>query len=995
MRINSLVILLCLLSVVVGDAHGQPIRVGIFDFAPLCRAGENMKKDPGLFVLLLEHIAAKENWELEFVPGTLEEGEKRLQNGEIDLLVAAAFSPEDSTKLAFTRETVISTWAQVYCNERADAQSLLDLEKRTIGVVRDDPYNHELRSTIQGLNIPCDFIEFKDSEKVFEALEQQLVDIGVVDRLYAVANEGRFQVQRTPIVFSPVELRFAASKYQGQRLTSVLDYHLTELKKDPNSIYYRIVNKYLGVAPSPEYLKWVKWIFIGGGGLLLLTLVIVAVLRHEVRCKTAELRKKNEELAAEVLMRFDAEKALRRQTEYLTALNETTLGLIGRLDTDELLEGIVSRAASLVGTEDGFVYIIDPNRDDFEARVATGAFTPFWGTRGNKQKGIVGEVYCSGQAFFVADYSNWSGRDPDQRLDGLRCLIGIPLKSEDKVVGIIGLGHFSAEKSFGKEELEILNRFAELASVALDNARLYAKLEEELTERKKVEGERARLVAAIEQAAESIMITDRSGVVQYVNPAFERETGYNRKELLGNRLTLSAAMQLNGFAGREEVREMLESGRAWTGRFTSRKKDGTAYEVEATISPVRDLEGIVTNYVTVRRDVTHEIKLEKMLRQSQKMEAIGTLAGGVAHDFNNILSPIMGYSEMIYNSAEEGSKIRQRIDEVLKASRRAKDLVYQILTFSRQREEEKRPLLVQPIVKEAVKLIRASLPATIEIVEEIEKGSGYVLADPTQIHQVVMNLCTNAFHAMRENGGILKVELCEEQYESRRWTPQVDIPAGDYTVLRVSDTGHGMSPAIMERIFDPYFTTKKPGEGTGMGLAVVHGIVKSFGGQITVQSTVGHGTRFEIFLPRCQPGKTAVRPQEDLDSLEGKERVLLVDDESQVINMLAEMLEILGYEVEAFTDSKEALETFRANPRKFDVVITDQTMPQLTGDQLSRRILEVRPDMPIVLCTGFSESITEEMAYTLGIRQYVMKPIVMSEIGKVLRKVLDEKVATT
>jgi len=381
--------------------------------------------------------------------------------------------------------------------------------------------------------------------------------------------------------------------------------------------------------------------------------------------------------------------------------------------------------------------------------------------------------------------------------------------------------------------------------------------------------------------------------------------------------------------------------------------------------------------------------LEAQLRQVQKMETIGSLAGGIAHDFNNILTPIIGYSEITMDYVPEDSVIKNNLEEVLKAAMRAKDLVQQILTFSRQSNQELKPMKIQPIIEEALSLLRASLPATIKINQNIDQECGVVLAEPTQIHQILMNLCTNAYHAMAEKGGVLGVTLRGADLDADDLALNLSLNPGPHLILSVSDTGHGMDRGVAERIFDPYFTTKGPGEGTGIGLSVVLGIVKSYGGDITVYSEAGAGTIFNVYLPRIKTDAVTVETESFQPTLKGNEHILLVDDEEPIVRMVQQMLEHLGYNVTALTSSMEALETFRQHSQEFDLVITDQTMPNLTGAQLAQKLLGIRPNIPIILCTGFSEVLTEERAKAMGIREYVMKPVIKSGISKAIRKALD------
>ncbi|MEE4354485.1 MAG: response regulator [Desulfatiglans sp.] len=427
-------------------------------------------------------------------------------------------------------------------------------------------------------------------------------------------------------------------------------------------------------------------------------------------------------------------------------------------------------------------------------------------------------------------------------------------------------------------------------------------------------------------------------------------------------------------------------------------QDGQTRTFEIHASPVFDNDGNIIQVLKHDLDIgkrnfadKERERLEKQLIQAQKMKTIGTLAGGIAHDFNNILSPIIGYTEMCMLEVPEGGSVWRNLEQVLRAANRARDLTKQILSFSRRSENERKPLKVQLILKEALQLIKGSLPSNIEIHQEIDEACGAVLADVSQIYQVLINLCTNAYHAMRRKGGVLEVILTEQSIDSDEFAANLDLCPGSYVKLCVNDTGHGMESKVMKRIFEPYFTTKDIGEGTGMGLSVVHGIVQNHGGHVSVSSKPNKGTSFTVYLPRIEMDRidSQCLPKEPL--LRGNERILLVDDEVQLVHMMQQMLEHLGYYVTARTSSVEALEAFRTHPERFDVVITDQTMPNMMGTELAQTILSIRPDIPIILCTGFSEAIAEEKMKDKGIRKCAMKPIAMNDISKMIRQVLNQK----
>ena len=498
----------------------------------------------------------------------------------------------------------------------------------------------------------------------------------------------------------------------------------------------------------------------------------------------------------------------------------------------------------------------------------------------------------------------------------------------------------------------------------------------------------------VQESPDAIISLDKTGNLLSFNLAAERISGFSAEEVMGKHFA-----KIGVLAKQSMPKALKEFALVITGikrppfELTIMRKDKSWLFMEANPRLIKHKGEKAWVQVTLR-DITdrklveaEKKRLETQLQQSQKMESIGTLAGGIAHDFNNILHSIIGYTELGLDDAEKGSPLHDNLQEVLIAAHRARDLVKQILTFSRQVDQRLKPLKIQMVIREALKLIRSSLPSTIEINQNISNTCGLVMADATQIHQVAMNLLTNAFHTMEDQGGKLDVTLKEIDLDMDDLKDPAMLP-GSYVCLTVADTGAGIDKSILDRIFEPYFSTKEKDKGTGLGLAMVHGIVKSYGGDLRVYSEPGKGSAFHVYLPVIQT-RAETKETRVVSPVEGgKERILLVDDEEQIVRMSQQMLERLGYHVTARTSSIETLEAFRAAPDKFDLVITDTTMPNMTGIELARKLMEIRSDIPIIICTGFSEKISADKATAMGIRGYVMKPIVKSELAKKIREVL-------
>jgi PAS domain S-box-containing protein len=683
-------------------------------------------------------------------------------------------------------------------------------------------------------------------------------------------------------------------------------------------------------------------IMVCGAGFLLSSLLLIYFLQARTRHlqliveeRTQDLSKSNKSLIDEIFERKKTEKSLRESETHLRTLIETIPDLIWLKDPNGVYLSCNRKFERFYGSEEAD--IVGKTDYNFVSKELADFFR-------EKDK-----------AAMVADKPIINEEEISYADDGHRELLETVkttmYDSEGKLIGVLGVARDITKRKQAEDEL---NRIFELSPDLVGMANLN-------------EGYFKRINPAWKIFGRPLEEFISRPFIDLIHPDDQNKTENQVKRM-------QSGQYVFGFENRYRCKDGSYRTIEW--RATSAQADGTVY--------------VSGRDVTERnRAVEEKEKLESRLRQAQKMESIGTLAGGIAHDFNNILYPLIGYTEMLQEDLPKNSPEQESIAEILHAALRAKDLVKQILAVSRQNDQELKPVKLQSILKEAMKLLKSSIPSTIDIHTDIDSDCGMVVADATQIHQIIMNLATNAYHAMQESGGLLKLTLNQTQIESSPLGFSEFLP-GEYAVLKITDTGTGIKKDVMDKIFDPYFTTKETGKGTGLGLSVVQGIVKSCHGDIHVYSEPGKGTEVHVYLPIIKKlsKKDLPDPSEPIQG--GAERILLVDDEEIIIKMEKRMLERLGYHVTSRAGSLEAFEVFKANPDTFDLIVSDMTMPNMTGVQLANKIKAVRTDIPIIICTGFSDQINEKTSKKLGIQGYIMKPVIIREIAKTIREVLKE-----
>lgn len=717
-----------------------------------------------------------------------------------------------------------------------------------------------------------------------------------------------------------------------------------------------------------------------------------APLKVEVSASLIEFESSRAILAVarDLTERDRASGLLHRQNEYLMALHETTLGLISRLDVTNLLQAIVSRAGQLVGTEHCFLYLKNSSGSAMDMVFQSGIYDSLIHHPILPGQGIAGRVWLTGEAIHVDDYCHWEGRLPDPDRDVLHAMAGVPLKNGNEVVGVLGLAFIDEKLLFDAEQLALLNQFGELASLALDNARLYDAAQRELAERTKAEEQLRKLSHVVEQSPVSIVITDLQGTIEYANQHFIELTGYSLEELQGK----NPRVLKTGTTSQEEYKALwdtIQSGHEWRGEFQNIKKNGDLYWELALIAPIRDSNGDITHYMAIKEDITERKRMENQLRHSQKMEAIGQLAGGIAHDFNNILTAIIGYTTILQMKIPEDSPLKPTTDQVLASAERGSALTQGLLAFSRKEANNPNRIDFNGVLQRVEKLLVRLIGEDIHLSVQPYAQPLLILADSMQMEQVLMNLATNARDAMPD-GGDLTITTEPVELDAHFIASHGFGKTGRYVLMTVSDTGHGMDTETVKHIFEPFYTTKATGKGTGLGLSIVYGIIKKHTGFITCHSLEGIGTVFHIYLPLTEGGEAEeIAPHSAPVSFQpGSETILLAEDDAPTRELAKELLEEFGYRVIEARDGKQASELFHKMANEIRLVILDALMPKMKGMDVYRVIRERDSDVRVIICSGYTADIMEGSECSDPHLHFIAKPFMPKELLMKIREVLED-----
>jgi len=879
----------------------------------------------GLYVDILTEIGRQENIRFEYDFGTWADSLNLIKSGKIDLLPGVAYTNERLQFMDYSNNPILTVWGELYALKSSEIKSIFDVSGKRIGVIKTDINAKNFLELTSQFHINCELVELAGYEDVFKAIKSKTVDAGVVGISYGASKQGEYGLRSTGVVFNPYDLYIATTKGKNQDLILIIDKYLGEWKNQDVSV--------LSTARQ-------KWIYGSVG-----TVAVVPDWMINVFVFLA--------IMIAIAMIFII--ILKLQVQKVTkTLRESEL-----------------KQAKMIANIGDVIVIIDQN-----------------GINRYKSPNI--EKWFGWKPEDLVEASIWDNVHPEDMATAQQFIND--LMDRPNVTRTTECRYRCKDGSYKWIEFTGINLLYD------PDIRGILGNYQDITDRKQAEVSLIKSESQFRNLFNSITdliyTQDMEGRFISTNSAMLRLFGYDMDEFIGNSAADFMEPELqSGFNSRYLEVIKKQGHHEGVACYFKKNKEKIYIEYKSFLVKPDDDEFYISGF---GRDVTEKVlsekkieQLQKQVAQAQKMESIGTLAGGIAHDFNNILYPIVGHTEMLMEDFPDAGSTRDSLNAIYTGSLRAKDLVQQILAFARQEKTELKLMKMQPIIKEAMKLIRSTIPATISIRQDLKPDCGPVSADPTQIHQIVMNLATNAYHAMEENGGELKVNLKEiELGEDDLIDP--DMSPGLYACLTIGDTGVGMSKDVMNRIFDPFFTTKEKGKGTGMGLSVVHGIVKRMSGEIQVYSEPGKGTEFQVYLPVVGNVSEKQEPEADEPLPGGSERLLLVDDETVIIAMEKQALERLGYQVTSRISSIEALEAFRANPEKFDLVITDMSMPNMSGDKLASELIKIRPDIPILLCTGFSETMTDEKIKSLGLRGILMKPMMMKDLARKIREVLDK-----
>jgi len=940
--IFKIILILVILSTSVishGGSNKKKLIVGAFNFPPAIFLNSNGETE-GFFVDLLKEIAKEEDWTLSFKFTTWSNGLEMMKNGDLDIWTSTAYTEVRNAYMDYSNEPILTTWVEIFSSTSSKVNSIFDLENKIVAIMKKDINGIIFKDYIKKLKIDCNIKYYEDYFTVFHDLETDLIDVAIANNIAGGSYFTNHKVRRTNIVLSPFLIYYTVPKNKNAYVIKAIDKHLKKWKLDSSSIYYKSLDFWLHKEANiqnvvPKAIKIIGVIAIVGFFIMAL---IILIFKHKVNSKSRDV--------------------LEGEADYKSTLENLLIGII----VYKKHSGIImcnEEAEKIIGLT--YLQIIEKNRS-----VQDWDFVSVDKTNLKFEDYPINKVIATNNPLkdTVLGIKNINKHSITWVLVNAVPIFTMTNKLKKIIVNFIDITHIKQTEEQLLKNDQFLHTTSKLAKVG----------GWELTK----EGE-------MTWSKELYYIHEIPMGVPIDTKLLIHNLFLDQKEVIDE-----AFIEL--FKNKQKISIQLK---------LITKETKTVKWLRVIAIPLLDKNGEVEKVIGATQDITtvHNFAKEKelmtkQLQQSQKMEAIGTLAGGIAHDFNNILSGIFGYTQLAEMSVETPEKARKHLKMVVASAQRAAELVQQILTFSRTPDKDLAPLKVYIVIKEAMKLLRASIPSSIKFTVDIQ-SKGSVKMDPTKVHQIIMNLVTNAYQAIGDaEQGEITIVVREIFLNKKGVIPNVGLKKGEYLKLSVSDTGTGMTKEVQERLFEPYYTTKIKGKGTGLGLSIVHGIVTNAGGQINVYSELGIGSSFNIYLP-LSVELTAYENKKvtitDKELLKGTETLMIVDDEPMVVSAFQTILNQYGYTVDIFKNGALGLEAFKKYPTRYNLIVTDQTMPIMTGAEMSKRILDINSDMPIVLCTGHTEQTTKEQWKTIGIKGILNKPVLTSDLLMSIRTILNKK----
>ena len=979
---------------------GQTVSIGYFEKKPIIFLDESGHVR-GLAADILMDIAKTQEWDLKFVKGSLAETLDRVMSGQVDLMVPIGYTRDRDERMDFSGIPFFETWGCLYTMRDGSVESLADLEGKRIGEVKQSLFNPIFRKMVTDLAINCQFVEVGGYADLINGLTAGDFDAAVGERLAVLFVNTEQARQINPlIVFNPFSLYVGGSEGDPKGLLDAVTRYIETGKSDPDSDFSNhkknwLSHNVMGTVPVSLMLIFVFIPVLAAFLAYILSRIpavrsalgMTDIVRHQVSTNILII---TVVLAVSVwgvgilVQYYGVGGAITLKDAVLPLQHPEKIFLRFFIIAIVLLGGIlISKTFSRLAIQ----HEITKKHEQRLNLALYAANDSVWDWHLDENTFFFDDRYFSMLGYepgaFESSLVEWENRlHPDDRARAKNMLEKYICGDADEYDQEFRLLTKTSDYLWVRSKGKIAERDKNGKPIR------FIGTHSDINKRKLAEEAARENQDWIQNILDSIqagvlVIDSKTHKILELNQAALDMIGASKKQVLGKLCHQYICPNEMGNCPVTDLGQHIEQSERML-----IQADGTQIPILKTVNKaiINGREYLIESFL----DLRDKKQLESLLLQAQKMEAIGTLAGGIAHDFNNILSGMFGYTQLVEMNLENKDKARTYLGQIHKGAQRASSLVQQILTFSRQTEQQMMPVTVSVLLKEALQLIRSSIPTTIEIKKHI-KTDHQILADPTQIHQVIVNLCTNAYQAMSDQGGILTIVLEDVALSDHKTASVHHVSVGNYIKLEVKDTGHGIEEQILNRIFEPYFTTKEMGKGTGLGLSTVTGIVKKHNGFITVESRISKGSTFQVYLPviSSEDMEHQSNGKDNIDRT-GNEHIMLVDDEVNILYTLRDIMTVHGYKVSTFENGDSALKSFADDPDKFDIVITDMTMPQMTGDKLSREILKIRPKIPIIICTGYHEQFTESEAKAAGIRMYLEKPVSGIKLSEVIRKIIDE-----